>query len=125
MRNRLHSLQFGPTPRISRNTDASTVSRLQWQPVRPLIRVSLTGALLPSQHEPVELKEGVEVRFGASTRAFFLRREGATGSARKRGVQWPDEDAGKPSHLPLAQHTLRERAAAMTTLGPQLVLQLH
>lgn len=47
------------------------------------------------------LEEGVEVRFGASTRSFFLRREGpAPGAAKKRSVQWPDEEAGVKTALP-------------------------
>eukprot|EP00884_Botryococcus_braunii_P006625 jgi/Botrbrau1/15964/Bobra.0294s0002.1 len=42
-----------------------------------------------------DLRVGHEVRFGASTRTYILRRKGSRGSSeegkRKRGVQWPDE----------------------------------
>lgn len=58
----------------------------------------LDGKRMP-KHTPLMLEEGQEVRFGASTRAFFLCREDATisnGASKKRNVQWPDESQGGP-----------------------------
>lgn len=37
----------------------------------------------------VELKDGFELRFGASTRSYFIKQALIS---RKRGVQWADAD---------------------------------
>ena len=51
-------------------------------PLVPQLRVCLRH-----QDEAVELKDGAELRFGASTRAYVLRRPA---QSRKRSVSWPD-----------------------------------
>lgn len=55
---------------------------------------TVQGLLL--QHTPLVVEEGQELRFGASTRAFFLCQDATQTAApnRKRNVQWPDESEG-------------------------------
>lgn len=54
-----------------------------------------TGLPHALQGGSADLRIGREVRFGASTRSYVLRRTEADVSSgdgkRKRGVQWPDE----------------------------------
>ena len=71
------------------------------------------------QHEPVLVGEGMDLRFGASTRAFFLLREGpAAGAAKKRSVQWPDEGEGAGARLASLPANLT--MCCIGALGPKL-----
>lgn len=65
----------------------------------------LGGRRMP-KHEPLVVDPGVEITFGASTRAFHLCRDtrNSDSTGRKRNVQWPDESEGvnKKQHPDLA-----------------------
>ena len=59
--------------------------------------MSASISLILAQDVPVEVKEGLELRFGASTRSYLVHQpqlSGAQSGTRKRGVQWPDADGG-------------------------------